>query len=570
MNASAIFQALSQSIIISLGQAFVIYILSRLVLLAFRDLKSSQRYVLLYTSLLFVLMGFLISFFSLYRSFNGIDKTSALAAVSGLQPDNPILPWKAFVQPYYFWIGWFYFGGLLLQSFSLMLGIYRLKIQRMKSLNPAPEFWTSRMESLKAELGILKEITFRISDQILVPFTAGFLKPVILFPLSALNHLNTEQVEAILIHELAHIKRHDYLLNIIQRVIEIILFFNPLSWILAREIRAEREFSCDELVLQQTGKPVIYARALAIIEEHRMTLSSLALAAGGNRKHELLTRIQKITNMKTQNTNPKPRLLALAGILAIGLSLAWVIPADSTKVKSKVDSTLKAQKALKHIPVPPAPPLAAPAPPAIPGDIKNNSLPVPPAPMHPAMVNPPAIPAPPAPADTNKIKKYFDSAEWKAQTEALKKSAEEIRKQFDSPEWKDQMLALQQNSAELKKKFDSPEWKQKMKDLELKSAELGKQFESPEWKSKIKKLEDQSKEMEKQFNSAEWKAHAKELENKGAELDKKFNSPEWKAKMKKLEDQSKEFEKKFNSPEWKKKMKDLEREAEKSVEDSNK
>lgn len=569
MNASAIFQALSQSIILSLGQALVIYILSRLILIAFKDMKSSQRYVLSYTSLLVISIGFLISFFSLYISFNEIEKAAeAPVAVVGVQSEVPIQSWKSFAQPYYYWIGWFYLGGLVLQILSLALGLYRLNLQRLNNQDPAPQFWMMRMEKLKAELGIVQEISFQFSESILVPFTVGFLKPVILFPFSAINQLSTDQVEAILLHELAHIKRHDYLLNIIQRVMEIVLFFNPISWMLAREIKAEREFSCDDLVLQHTEKPLIYARALAVMEEHRMTMTSLAMAASGNKKYELLTRIQKITNMKTQNHNQRPRLLALAGILAIGLSLAWIVPADTVQIKTQVDSTRKAQKTLKQLPVPPVPPLAAPPTPALPGKIKKNSFPAPPKPMHPKMVAPPAVPGPPAPADTNKLKKHFDSAEWKAQTEALKKSAEEIRKQFDSPEWKEQMLALQQNSAELKKKFDSPEWKQKMKELEKNSAELEKKFNSPEWKEKMQKLEEHSKEMEKKFNSAEWKAHVKELEKNGAELEKKFNSPEWKAKMKKLEDQSKEMEKKFNSPEWKKKMKDLELEVEKSVEDS--
>ena len=569
MNASAIFQALSQSIINSLGQALVIYILSRLVQVAFKDMKSSQRYVLLYSSLLFISLGFLISLFSLYNSINETETaTRAAVAVSGFPPDNTALSWEAFAQPYYYWIGWFYLVGLLLQTLSLILGLYRLKLQRKSSPIPAAKFWTKRMATLKVELGIVKEVSFQFSENVLVPFTMGFLKPVILFPLSAINQLSTEQVEAILLHELAHIKRHDYLMNILQRLMEIILFFNPVSWMLAREIKTEREFSCDDLVLLHTKKPLIYARALAIIEEHRFNVNNLAMAASGNRKHELLTRIQKITNMKTQNTNQMPRLLALAGILAIGLSLAWIVPADTAKIKNQVDSIRKAQKTLRHLPVPPVPPLAAPAPPAIPGKVNNDTLPVPPEPAHPKMVAPPAVPAQPAPVDTNKITKRFSSAEWKAQKEAWKKSGEEMRKQFDSPEWKEQMLALQQNSAELKKKFDSPEWKQKMKELENQSAELEKKFNSPEWKEKMKNLEAHSKEMEKKFNSAEWKAHVKELEKTGSELEKKFNSPEWKAKMKKLEDHSKEMEKKFNSPEWKKKMKDLELEIERSVEDS--
>lgn len=88
-----------------------------------------------------------------------------------------------------------------------------------------------------------------LSEKMLIPFTAGFIKPMILFPVALLNRLSEEQVEAILLHEMAHIKRHDYLFNILQRIMEIVLFFNPMIWLLAKDIRREREFCCDDLVI---------------------------------------------------------------------------------------------------------------------------------------------------------------------------------------------------------------------------------------------------------------------------------------------------------------------------------
>ena len=551
MNATVFFQALTQAILISLVQAIIIYVLTQLILSASKNFTSSFRYSILYTSLFLICVGFLINLYSNYSLGNDILIKAGPGILNQIPATQTIIP-------YSFWIAGVYLAGLSFQTIRLVMGVYKLEKKSLKDSTPVPLFWSQRMEELKLKLGIIRKISFHFSENALVPFTAGFVKPVVLFPFALINQLSTEQVEAILIHELAHIKRNDYLMNIFQRVMEIILFFNPVIWLLAKQIKVERELCCDALVLQHSSNMVNYARALALIEEHRFTINNLAMAATGNRNNGLLTRIKKITDMKTEKSNPRLHLMALLGVIVIGLSLAWIVPDDTLKAKNDTNKFQKPGKLPANVPAPPAPPA-------------NNSahpVPAPPVPADPALALPPAPPTPPAPADTTELKKYFNSPEWKAQEKAIKKSAEEMSKYFDSPEWKSKISAIEKSGDELEKKFNSPEWKNKIKELENLGEELDKKFNGPEWEAHTKRLADHSAELEKKFNSPEWKDKMKKLEDNSKELEKKFSSAEWKAKMKKLEDRSKELEKKFNSAEWKEKMKDLESKKEKSNTDT--
>src|SRR5690606_41277022 len=130
-----------------------------------------------------------------------------------------------------------------------------------------------------------------------------FVRPFVLCPLAYVNRLSNDQVEAILPHELAHVKRHDFLCNLIKVVIETLLFFNPFIWALSKVIAREREHACDDRVLQQLGTPMHYARALVELEELRMNRApALSMAATGA-KNQLFQRIKRMTNMDSNQRN---------------------------------------------------------------------------------------------------------------------------------------------------------------------------------------------------------------------------------------------------------------------------
>jgi len=123
------------------------------------------------------------------------------------------------------------------------------------------------------------------------PVVIGHLKPVILIPAGLLTNLPADQMEAVLLHELAHVRRHDYLINLMQRWVEALFFYHPGVWWISHVVRIERENCCDDLAVHASGNPLCYAEALAALEESRLPQFHPALAASTG---PLLARIQRI------------------------------------------------------------------------------------------------------------------------------------------------------------------------------------------------------------------------------------------------------------------------------------
>ena len=138
--------------------------------------------------------------------------------------------------------------------------------------------WSSVCRSSSTSRGRVRLLE---SSAVVVPTVIGWLQPVILLPVSALAGLSPTQIEAILAHELAHIRRHDYLVNLLQTLLETLLFYHPAVWWLSRSDPHERENCCDDLAVSLCGDPVAYARALADLEEHRGSAGPLVMAASG-------------------------------------------------------------------------------------------------------------------------------------------------------------------------------------------------------------------------------------------------------------------------------------------------
>lgn len=167
------------------------------------------------------------------------------------------------------------------------------------------------VQRIAAQLGIAKKVKLVVSNLVSSPVTVGFLKPVILLPVAAMNQLTVAQVEAILLHELSHIRRYDYLLNLIVSVIHVLLYFNPFVKTFMKVIEDERENCCDEAVLQFGYDKLGYASALLHLEKWACNGRSFLLAAAG--RQNLLTRIEKIVGMEKK----KPfKLLQLIPLLA--------------------------------------------------------------------------------------------------------------------------------------------------------------------------------------------------------------------------------------------------------------
>lgn len=512
--------ALSTSIICSLGQGFMIYVLTRIIFMCSPGLPAGQRFRILYGALVLIFTGFILSFLKSYSPETAQSAYMFPDLAIPAQVNNPDLNNIGFSL----WIGIFYFAGLLTQSVIMLGGMLRIRQIRDAKKYWADLRWEDRLQALSRKMGIRSRVRLHLAERIFSPFTAGYLKPVIIFPIAMLNRLSTEQVEAILLHELAHIKRQDYLLGIAEKAMRAILFFNPFTWLISGSLAKEREYACDDLVIAHSPDAGQYAKALLLIAESGLKNCSPGIAASGDKKYNLLNRIKRLTDMKTPNYKPKHRLIALAGITAVCLSLAWIIPAD----KKHAEPVQKIEK--PGAPTPPAEPVAPAEPLAPAAPVTPMAPPVPeaPAPL------PAGIHLPPIPADTNIIEDYFKSEEWKKHLEKIRSNAEEIGKQFDSQEWKQKMADLQVNAAEIRKQFESPEWKKQIEDIKQNAEKIREKFNSPEWKQQVGKIRLEAEQIRKKLDSPEWKKQLEEIKLNSLEIRKKVNSEEWKQKIESL------------------------------------
>jgi len=217
----------------------------------------------------------------------------------------------------------FWLAGILFMAFRFTGGlVYSRRLRKRYNRKSISRFLTIT-DKLKNKLGIRRKVEVIESLISKVPITTGFLKPVILLPIGALSGIPYNQLEAIIAHELAHIKRNDYLVNIIQSLIEIILFYHPAVWWMSSMIRTEREIACDEIALELSDKKLTYIKALLSISNLKSEKTVSAVAFTGNRNN-LLNRIIKITKMKEPKLNSTDKwssalmsLIIIAGVLVL-------------------------------------------------------------------------------------------------------------------------------------------------------------------------------------------------------------------------------------------------------------
>lgn len=195
--------------------------------------------------------------------------------------------------------------------------------------NESAGIWQQFVDDMALRFFIERKVRIQISRAIDVPATLGYLKPIILLPVASVNHLSVSQVESIIMHELAHIKRNDYLINILVSLAETILFFNPFAHLLSKQVRKECELCCDDAVLNHQKDPGQYAYALLLLEKSRQQFA-LAVAATGA-EGQLLGRVKRILKQPEQKIRYRNRLLALVlvAFMIMGLSLLAPAPKDS-------------------------------------------------------------------------------------------------------------------------------------------------------------------------------------------------------------------------------------------------
>lgn len=247
--------------------------------------------------------------------------------------------------------GWL--AGVVLLSLWHVGGWAQSRRLARRDTRPVEEAWRARLGELRERMRIGRAVEILESARVAVPTVIGWLSPVILVPASVFSGLAPRQLEAVLAHELAHVRRHDYLINLLQAVVETLLFYHPAVWWVSRQVRIERESCCDDLALEVCGDRLGYARALAALEELRAPAPRLALAANGG---ELLARIRRLAGV------PAPSAARPSAWLAGAFAVAFLLSAAA--VQSARQPAAPAHPAAPAAPA--APSAAAPLPPLSP------------------------------------------------------------------------------------------------------------------------------------------------------------------------------------------------------------
>lgn len=508
-------KAFGWSILNSLWQSAIIYGILFIVMLSIPKLAAKHKHNLAFGAIILMFIGFGYNFIH-QLTLNVNNQAPAINAqnIQVYQYFNNLPPsFSSKAEQYFPVVVVFYIIGILLQLFIIVKGYGQLSKLKKESLSAIPDSWKAIFEQVTAHLKINKVIQFHLSSIVNVPLVIGYLKPVVLFPLALVNQLDNDQVEAILIHELSHIRRNDFLLNLIKTAIETLLFYNPFVWMAGRFIHIEREHACDDLVLKITGKPLNYAHALLKLELLKDKNSpAYALAATGKTQN-LYQRIKRITNMKTNYLNAKQQMAALTLGVACLFSIAWINPTEKKK-ENKKSPKIEVLSVIDH------------------HDVKTIVC-----------------------ADTTKKRKIkivtIDADGKKTEYNSVKEMPDSLRKDF----YRDELFAAKNiyrihadssfrfrfNDSLIRnkiyKEYNSPEAQAKWKKF---GEDMAKQYNSPEAQAKWKKF---GEDIAKQYNSPEAQAKWKKF---GEEMQKKMNSPEAQAKWKKM---SEDMAKEFGSPE---------------------
>jgi len=208
--------------------------------------------------------------------------------------------------------------GVLFLSIRLLFGWLRVHaIAKRNATGAAPE-WQRAASRLAHALKLRRAVQLLESAAVEVPTVIGWLRPVVLLPAATLTGLSTEQMEMILAHELAHVRRNDFFVNLMQAVVETLLFYHPAVWWISHRIRVEREHCCDDVAVSVSGKPLVYARALTRLEELRVEDAQAFVAANGG---SLIGRIRRLAGTRIESPNAPSRFVAGAALLTVLLAL---------------------------------------------------------------------------------------------------------------------------------------------------------------------------------------------------------------------------------------------------------
>jgi uncharacterized protein (TIGR03435 family) len=325
-------QALSTALVDFLWQGALVGMLLWLVLTWLRSRSAAARYTASCVALAALAVLPLFTLMTLW-SMAGNAPAAAQAATDATTAPSPAMPqtmlqiWFVPEAPRLAWLEelqqWalpVWSLGVLLLSIRLIWGyVHSFALQRAAA--SSDETALTLVTQLAGRIGVTRSVRVLVSSLADGPSVVGWLRPAILLPPAAAMGLTPQQLEAVLAHELAHVKRHDYLVNMFQIVAETLFFYHPVVWWVSKQIRIERELCCDDIAVRSCGDAVGYARALTTLAQQRLGAPEIAIAAtGGSLKY----RVQRLLGATPKELGPAgaPGAVVLAiAVAAIVLNL---------------------------------------------------------------------------------------------------------------------------------------------------------------------------------------------------------------------------------------------------------
>ncbi|HRA88188.1 MAG TPA: M56 family metallopeptidase, partial [Planctomycetaceae bacterium] len=237
-------------------------------------------------------------------------------------------------RPWLTWIVGFWIIGVLICSLRPLLGWRTLRRLRRIGLSTPSEEVLAAFQRVSTQLGMRRVVNVYYSALAKGPLVVGYLRPIVLLPISLATSIPMAQLEAILAHELAHIRRHDFVINLLQTLVETLFFYHPAVWWLSHRIRIEREHCCDDLVIKRFNNAPDYGRALLAVEQLQGQTTSLALGAKDGSLLERIRRIVSVRGNQADCDRPSALWISIAAICSICvLSATWGLVANDETPK---------------------------------------------------------------------------------------------------------------------------------------------------------------------------------------------------------------------------------------------
>ncbi len=346
-TADRLLGALCNTLIHSLWQGIILAAVAGLIVICTRKASSALRYNLLVSALLLFAIGMGVTFAWQYESsaitnvaIQQMPHSDIYIAHVQAQPvqaqpvqvfvitgADAVATWpygtlvKDYLAGHHNTIVFIWFLIVCARSLQLAFGLYGTYRLRRVRVFAVDDIWNERLQQLADSLHIKQAVKLLESGIAKVPMVIGHLKPVILVPIGLLTALSAEEVEAILVHELAHIKRRDYLVNMLQSLVEIVLFFNPAVLWVSKLIKTERENCCDDMVLAQNNNKLNYIRALVSCDQYRAEVPAYAMGLPGS-KNTLLSRAKRMANNRNYSLNLFEKTILAICLVILGLGVS--------------------------------------------------------------------------------------------------------------------------------------------------------------------------------------------------------------------------------------------------------